>query len=140
MARQNPSLVQPLLEELSRSNPALLQLIQANQADFMALLNGTAPSTPPAAVAAPATPAAVPAAGQPVQIQVTPAEAEAISRLESMGFPRDAVLQAFMACDKDVRPSRPQPSTAASHAPAPSVCLCSCCQENAAANLLFDGM
>ena len=46
-----------------------------------------------------------------VRIQVTPEERAAIERLEAMGFDHDAVLQAFLACDKD---------------------------ENAAANLLFD--
>ena len=116
MARQNPSLVGPLLEELSRSAPQLLQLVQANQTDFMALLNGD--QALPTAAAPPAVPPAGAAAGGPppgggVQIQVTAEERAAIERLEALGFERDAVLQAFMACDKD---------------------------ENLAANLLFDGM
>lgn len=112
MARQNPNLVQSLLMELSTSNPALLKLIQENQADFMSLLNGTAP--PPPAQPTLGAPPAVPAGGAPpgaVQIRLTPSEAEAVGRLESMGFDRNAALQAFVACDKD---------------------------ENAAANLLFD--
>jgi hypothetical protein len=137
MARQNPALVQPLLTQLAASNPPMLQLIQQHQADFTSLLNGTAPplaAPPPAAQGGPFTgadilaamgmggapaggapaPNTVPPAGPPgmVRIALTPAEAEAVTRLESMGFPRDVALQAFMACDKD---------------------------ENAAANLLFDG-
>ena len=119
MARQNPALVQPLLEELSRSNPPLLRLIQESQADFMALLNGTEPLPTPAAPQAAAPPPAAPVAGGQgpppgaVQIRVTPEEREAIERLCAMtGMPRDAVLQAYIACDKD---------------------------ENLAANLLFDG-
>jgi UV excision repair protein Rad23 len=139
MARQNPALVQPLLTQLAASNPPMLQLIQQHQADFTSLLNGTAPplaAPPPAAQGGPFTgadilaamgmgtggapaggapaPNTVPPAGPPgmVRIALTPAEAEAVARLESMGFPRDVVLQSYMACDKD---------------------------ENAAANLLFDG-
>ena len=119
MARQNPALVQPLLEELSRSNPRLLMLVQENQADFMALLNGTEPITVPPTATSPAAQQPAPAAGAAappqggIQIQVTPAEREAIDRLCAMtGMPREDVLQAFLACDKD---------------------------ENLAANLLFDG-
>ena len=103
-----------LLQELAASNPNCLTLIQENQADFMTLLNGTDPLPTPAAAAAaaaaasPAPPQAgggganAPPPGGAVQIQVTAEEAAAIERLEAMtGFPRDAVLQAFLACDKD---------------------------------------
>ena len=138
MARQNPALVQPLLTQLAASNPPMLQLIQQHQADFTSLLNGTAPplaAPPPATQGGPFTGADVltamgvggaPAGGAPapntvspagppgmVRFVLTPVEAEAVARLESMGFPRNVALQAFMACDKD---------------------------ENAAANLLLDGM
>jgi len=118
MARQNPALIQPLLEELGRQNPQLVKLVQENQADFMALLNGSAP--PPAGgAAAPPPPAAPPQAGgggapgHPMQIRLTPEEGEAIQRLQALGFSEQEALQAFMACDKN---------------------------ENLAANFLFDGM
>lgn len=39
--------------------------------------------------------------GGMMQIEVTPEDEEAISRLMSLGFPRGAAIQAFMACDKD---------------------------------------
>ena len=134
MARQSPALVQPLLTQLAASDPPMLQLIQQHQADFTSLLNGNAPLAPPppdtqgggpftgadvlAAMGmggAPAPNTVPPPAAPPgmVRIALTQAEAEAVARLESMGFPRDVALQAFMACDKD---------------------------ENAAANLLLDGM
>ena len=103
-ARQNPSLVQPLLEELSRSNPPLLQLVQQNQSDFMSLLNGTTPLETPAQPPPSAQPTPA-AGGQPppgqVQIQVTAEEKEAIERLQALGFPREQVLQAFLACEKN---------------------------------------
>jgi len=104
MARQNPALIQPLLEELGRTDPGLVKMVQENQADFMALLNGSAP-LPAGGAAAPAPPAApAQGGGAPpgqVQIRLTPEEGEAVQRLMGMGFSEEDALQAFMACDKD---------------------------------------
>lgn len=36
-----------------------------------------------------------------IRVELTPADAEAVERLQAMGFPRDAVIQAFLACDKN---------------------------------------
>jgi len=36
-----------------------------------------------------------------VQFQVTAEEKEAIERLETLGFPRHKVIEAFFTCDKD---------------------------------------
>ena len=47
-AKQTPSLLPSLLQGLTRTDPPLVALVQANQADFMALLNGSAPLTEPA--------------------------------------------------------------------------------------------
>jgi len=112
MVRQNPAMLAPLLEELSRSNPQLLQFINQNQQAFQEVLNGTAaPAAPPVAPAAPAAPGGGPPPGQ-VPIRVTQEEADAIERLQALGFPKEAALQAYLACDKN---------------------------EQLAANLLFDG-
>jgi len=37
----------------------------------------------------------------PHAINVTPAEQEAIGRLEARGFDRASVIEAFLACDRD---------------------------------------
>jgi UV excision repair protein RAD23 len=39
--------------------------------------------------------------GRVVRIELTEADAAAVARLEAMGFPRDAVVQAYVACDKN---------------------------------------
>jgi UV excision repair protein RAD23 len=38
---------------------------------------------------------------QPVTVQLTEEEAQSIANLESLGFPRQAALQAFLLCDKN---------------------------------------
>lgn len=38
---------------------------------------------------------------EPMAIQVTPEEKEAIDRLEGMGFERHICIEAFFACDKN---------------------------------------
>jgi len=95
MVQQQPELLQPVLQQLGQTNPAILQLIQQHQQEFIQLLNepvqpgqtGTAsPGMPPLG---------------PQYIQVTPEEKAAIDRLEKMGFDRSLVIEAFFACDKD---------------------------------------
>ncbi|KAH9485343.1 UV excision repair protein rhp23 [Psilocybe cubensis] len=90
---QNPGLIQPLIQQLATQNPAIAQMIAQNPEALFQLLgielddeeggNG----------------------GQPPQnahtISVTEEERAAILRLEGLGFPRHAVLEAYFACDKN---------------------------------------
>lgn len=94
MVQANPQILQPMLQELSKQNPQLLNLIQEHHAEFLQLINE-------------------PVEGlegdlfdQPDQemghaISVTPAEQQAIDRLEAMGFDRERVIEAFLACDRN---------------------------------------
>lgn len=87
LVQQHPQLLQPVLQQLAQSNPQIFQLIQQNQQEFIRLLNE------------PVDPSQVAPMG--TEISVTPEEREAIERLESMGYDRAKVIEAFFACDKD---------------------------------------
>jgi len=96
MIQQNPQLLQPVLAQLSQSNPGILQLINQHQQEFLQLLHEP-----------------VQGGGQggntggggggpgPQYIQVSQEEKAAIDRLEALGFDRSQVIEAFFACDKD---------------------------------------
>merc|ERR550525_132762 len=62
-----------------------------------ALAAGGAPAGVPAPAPAPA-PAPVPAAPP---VQLSPAEEQAVGRLQSLGFERMVALQAFLACERN---------------------------------------
>eukprot|EP00850_Spirogloea_muscicola_P022546 SM000300S11721 [mRNA] locus=s300:85484:89421:- [translate_table: standard] len=87
---------QPMLQELGKQNPQLLQLINSNQGEFLRLINepgdgGAGDMLGQMGGGAP----------MPQAINVTPDEKEAIDRLEAMGFDRELVIEAFFACDKN---------------------------------------
>ncbi|MED6143067.1 Ubiquitin receptor RAD23d, variant 2 [Stylosanthes scabra] len=92
MVQANPQILQPMLQELGRQNPHLMQLIQEHQADFLRLIN-----EPDGEENLPSDLAAA----MPQTITVTPEENEAIQRLQDMGFDRDLVLEVFFACNKN---------------------------------------
>lgn len=123
--RQNPQLLNAVLQQIGQTNPALLQLISQNQESFVRMLNepasggggggGTGGGATPTPLATPATgggggggnqaaaaAAAAAAAGlQPSMIQVTPQDKDAIERLKALGFPEHLVVQAYFACEKN---------------------------------------
>jgi len=98
MVQSNPQLLQPVLQQLGEQNPQILQLINQHQQEFIQLINepvqGT-PGIPPGLMGQPSGP---PGSNY---IQVTQDEKAAIERLESLGFDRSQVIEAFFACDKD---------------------------------------
>jgi UV excision repair protein RAD23 len=96
MVQANPTILQPMLQELGKQNPQLLQLINANQGEFLRLIN-----EPGAEGEADILGQLGELGGAPQAINVTPEEKEAIDRLEAMGFERARVIEAFLACDKN---------------------------------------
>jgi UV excision repair protein RAD23 len=91
MVQANPQILQPMLQELGKQNPHLMQLIQEHQADFLNLINEPEGEENLQGLAA----------GMPQAITITAEENEAIQRLEDMGFDRDLVLEVFIACNRN---------------------------------------
>lgn len=97
----NPENIQALIQQLAQANPRIAQAIAQNPELLLQLLDipaeeGDDGQLPPGVQA----------------ISVTPEERDAIARLEALGFPRQAVIEAYLACDRN---------------------------EELAANMLFDG-
>ncbi|PFH44930.1 hypothetical protein AMATHDRAFT_72109 [Amanita thiersii Skay4041] len=89
---QNPAVVQPLIQQLASQNPAVSQILTQNPEALLQLLGvnemdfeddgGHIPSNTHV-------------------FSVTEEERAAIERLEALGFSRQAVLEAYFACDKN---------------------------------------
>ncbi|KAH1238147.1 Ubiquitin receptor RAD23b [Glycine max] len=94
MVQSNPQILQPVLQELGKQNPGLLRLIQEHHGEFLQLINEPVDGSEGDIFEQPEQ-------DMPHAINVTPAEQEAIGRLEAMGFDRASVIEAFLACDRD---------------------------------------
>ncbi|KAM7480249.1 hypothetical protein LguiA_028462 [Lonicera macranthoides] len=94
MVQANPQILQPMLQELGKQNPQLLRLIQEHHAEFLQLINEPVEASEGDLFDQPEQ-------DLPHAISVTPAEQEAIERLEAMGFDRALVIEAFLACDRN---------------------------------------
>lgn len=118
MIHTNQTLLQPLLQQLRQTNPSLFQVINANQEEFLRLLNEPVSENDNMSELmrhlAPEESASMdgggPAGGAgdpppPGYITVTQGEADQIERLMTlvgpMGVSRNAVVQAWLACEKD---------------------------------------
>lgn len=85
----NPQILGPMLQELGKQNPELLQQINSNQQDFLRLITEA--------------PAEGEAEGMAIPtIELTPEDEVAINQLESLGFERGACIEAYLSCDKNV--------------------------------------
>lgn len=103
MVAQNPQILQPMLQELERSNPDLFRQINDHQQEFMSLLTEEAPVAEAVQGLMQLAESSNVTDGDPVipTLTITPEEAEAIERLVSLGFDRDRCIEAFFICDRN---------------------------------------
>ncbi|KAI9589743.1 hypothetical protein GQX74_007911 [Glossina fuscipes] len=90
--RQRPELLSSVLARIGETNPVLLSIIREHQDDFVAMLNEPEDEGSEE----------VPSEGHEAQeISLTEEESNAIERLVALGFPRQIVLQAYIACERN---------------------------------------
>jgi len=89
----NPQLLQPILQQLGQSNPELMEVISSNPEAFVRLLEDGMGEEQQGGENNPLNGA--------IPIQISQEEAEAITRLEALGFERSLVIEAYFACDKN---------------------------------------
>ncbi|KAK9100054.1 hypothetical protein Scep_023484 [Stephania cephalantha] len=94
MVQANPQILQPMLQELSKQNPQLLRLIQEHQAEFLQLINEPVEGVEGDMFEQPEQ-------DMPLAVSVTVEEQAAIERLVGMGFDRERVIEAFLACERN---------------------------------------
>ncbi|KAL2074905.1 hypothetical protein VTL71DRAFT_8685 [Oculimacula yallundae] len=88
VVQQQPQMLEPILQQVGAGNPQLAALIGQHPEQFLQLLSEDADNDAPLPPGAQA-------------ISVTEEERAAIERLCGLGFPRDSVIQAYFACDKN---------------------------------------
>jgi UV excision repair protein RAD23 len=104
LIQQNPDQLQTLMQTLQATQPDLYQLIEQRPQEFLELLNqaeeGDDDDDPLQGGAE-----GVGAGGQgppgTVTITLSPQDQLAINRLQDMGFERNRVIEAFLACDRN---------------------------------------
>jgi UV excision repair protein RAD23 len=79
MVQANPQILQPMLQELGKQNPALLRLINENQAEFLQLINEAGGEDAEGDILGQL-------GAMPQSINVTPEEREAIDRVQASFF------------------------------------------------------
>jgi len=93
LVHQNPALIQPLLHGLAEQNPQLAQLILEHPEALGQILGLTPEDMEGGDMEGAEAPQEV--------IHITPEEAAAIERLQALGFPRAAAIEAYFTCDKN---------------------------------------
>lgn len=110
LLRQNPELLDTMMQQLRSTNPQLLDLIRQNQSAFVQMVNENNMESTQAAGVGAAQSDAVPAsdeedesaiAGLEGTVTISPSDREAIDRLKALGFPEYMVVQVYFACDKN---------------------------------------
>jgi UV excision repair protein RAD23 len=107
LIQQNPEQLQTLMQTLQATQPELYQLIEQRPQEFLELLNQADEGDDGGDDDDPLQGGAegVGAGGQgppgTVTITLSPQDQQAINRLQDMGFERNRVIEAFLACDRN---------------------------------------
>ena len=113
LIQSNPAVLPQILQQLESINPSLMAMIDANQAEFMRLINepiregeeGGAEVMEQLAQAMAGAGAGGEAGGAPGQIFVTEEEHQQIGRLtelaQTIGLEQSHVLESWLACDRN---------------------------------------
>lgn len=101
LVQTNPALLQPFLQQVGTTNPQLFQLINRNQQAFLEFLTEGSGVDLGALGDDMDMEGGQGGPGGDNVIQVTAEERDSIERLQGMGFDRQIVLQAFIACDRN---------------------------------------
>ena len=102
MVQANPQILQPMLQELGKQNPSLMNIISENQNEFLRLVSEAGDGA--GAGAEEGADAGGPQGGDgfpTAQVQISQDDKEAIDRLEGLGFDRLLCIEAFFACEKN---------------------------------------
>ena len=102
----NPGMLPVLISQLAQSNPQLVQQLEDNPQAFLSLMQalGVDPSQLGGAGELPADLGGAGgggAGGGRTVIQITEEEKAQIDNLQSLGFPRDIALEAWLLCDRN---------------------------------------
>ncbi|KAJ2008224.1 UV excision repair protein rad23 [Coemansia thaxteri] len=111
LVRENPPMLSQVLSQLAQQQPQLVRLIANHEEEFLQMLMEGMSEDQMAAMMASSGMDADDldadmdgdgdGAAPQQYIRVTPEEKEAITRLQALGFPREVVIQAYFACDKN---------------------------------------
>ncbi|KAJ2760125.1 UV excision repair protein rad23, partial [Coemansia nantahalensis] len=112
LVRANPQMLTQVLMQLAQQQPQLMRLIRAHEEEFLQMLlegmseEDMARLTQNSGLAGMGLGDDGDDSGgaghrDPYLIQVTQADMEAIGRLQALGFSREVVIQAYIACEKN---------------------------------------
>ncbi|KAJ1735984.1 UV excision repair protein rad23 [Coemansia biformis] len=112
LVREDPQMLSQVLTQLARQRPELVELISTHEEEFLQMLLEGMSDEEMAALTQNSEFAGMDFGSDdegddgsgrqdPHLIRVTQSEKEAIDRLEGLGFAREVVIQAYMACDKN---------------------------------------
>jgi UV excision repair protein RAD23 len=107
LIQQNPDQLQTLMQTLQATQPELFQMIQERPQEFLELLNqgdeGDEGGDDEDPLQGGAEGVGAGGQGPPgtVTIVLSPQDQQAINRLQDMGFERNRVIEAFLACDRN---------------------------------------